>query len=512
MPGLADAHDHVVAVLHSDHLVVHVEEAVAVRGQVAGRVLRVEPFEVEVLGVRSRVGESPCNAPVVPEHHDRHSGEGGSHDVASRPREVGEVPDRGNGEAKMRVVGEKRLAGLASLAVHHPTVGAGVAAPVTERNLGRLGPAGRAVRARRVGVDGQLGVRGDRPVEPAVRRNRFAIGARTGIDDRAGRVLRQLERRSSGRPACLRLPAAGLGCRRQRFALRCRGAFRVRQRLEARIRSGATLHRLAGRGRRRLGKQDAPRPILPVGGVEIENPVRREEVRHPKPHQVARPLAAEVEGHHLGPHHGIGRRPGLGLEAENQELGRERPDPRVEPGIDPVDVGVEPAPRARCEVREGGRRAPMEAEHPEQPVGSEGGCAQHLRESPGPDPAVHLHLPQPVLRVDVAEGEEGVVLAPGEDVRDAVPVAHHLHRGGETVRGALAVDRRERPAQPQVPARGSRGGEDHDGEQRPAQPLQSLAHAASPVTGARVRRTWPRASNVLGPKVNSIEPHRRPFG
>ena len=78
-------------------------------------------------------------------------------------------------------------------------------------------------------------------------------------------------------------------------------------------------------------------------------------------------------------------------------------------------------------MREGGLRPAVEAEHPQQPIGVEGGCAQHLGEASRADPPVHLHLPQAVLRVDIAEGEEGVLLVSGEHVRDAVPVAHHFH-------------------------------------------------------------------------------------
>ena len=119
----------------------------------------------------------------------------------------------------------------------------------------------------------------------------------------------------------------------------------------------------------------------------------------------------------------------------------------------------------------------METEHPNQPIGIDGGLSQHLGEPPRSDPPVHLHLPQPVLGMDVAEGEEGVLLVAGEDVRNAVAVAHHLDRRGDPVRGPLPVDLRKRAAEPHVAAPRQRRGKDDEGERPPAQPLQERRHA-----------------------------------
>ena len=203
--------------------------------------------------------------------------------------------------------------------------------------------------------------------------------------------------------------------------------------------------------------------------------MRKPDIR--RPHEVAAPLVPEVEGHHLRPHHGIGRRPGLGLEPEDEELGRERPRPPFHPRVDPGDIGVDPAPRAGGEALQGSLRPMAEAEPPQQAVGGEGGRPQHLGEAARTDPPVHLHLPQPVLSMDVAEGEEGVLLVPGEHVRDAVPVAHHLHRRDEAGDDALAVDLGERPPEPQVAAAHGRRGQHEEGERRPDEPPQEHGHA-----------------------------------
>ena len=137
--ALPDVHHHVVAVPHLDHLAPYIEPAVAIRSQVARGVLRIELLEEEVLGVRAGVREAPRGPAVVPEHHDRHAGEGRPDEVASGPREVGEVPHRGHGEAEVGVVREERLARGAPLAVHYPAIGAGMAAPGPEQETRRHG-------------------------------------------------------------------------------------------------------------------------------------------------------------------------------------------------------------------------------------------------------------------------------------------------------------------------------------------------------------------------------------
>ena len=406
VPGLAHAQHHVLAVLDLDDLAADLEPAVAGRRQVAGGVLRIELLDEEVLGVRSGVGEAPGDPAVVPEHHERHPGEGRPDDVAARPGEMGEVPHRRHGEAEVRVVREERLSRRALRARDRPAIRAGKPARGREREPRRCGE-------RAGGGRGGAG------------RRRPAIRSGGGVDARVGR--RPLARRRGGG--------------------------------------------------RRAGELDASRLVLSVGRVEVEDSLRGEELRHPKPHEVARPLACEVEGHHPGPDHGVGLRPRLRLEPDDEELGRKRTVPRLEPRVDPVDVGGDPPPRRGFEVGERRRRPPVETEHPKQPVGPDGGRPQHLGEPPGSDSAVHLHLPQPVLGMDVAEGEEGVLLVAGEDVGDAVAVAHHLHRRGDPVRGSLPVDLRKGAAEPHVAAPRHCRGKDDEGERPPAQPLQKRRHA-----------------------------------
>ena len=75
-------------------------------------------------------------------------------------------------------------------------------------------------------------------------------------------------------------------------------------------------------------------------------------------------------------------------------------------------------------------RAP--ARTPGRPVNPQGaqelvrldrGVAQHLGQPARADAALHLHLPQAVLRMDIAQRKEGVVIGFPGDVRHAVVVA-----------------------------------------------------------------------------------------
>ncbi len=54
--------------------------------------------------------------------------------------------------------------------------------------------------------------------------------------------------------------------------------------------------------------------------------------------------------------------------------------------------------------------------------------AEHLREPARADVPPEVHLPEAVLGVDVALGEEQVVQAGGVDVRDAHAVTVDIHR------------------------------------------------------------------------------------
>jgi hypothetical protein len=79
-----------------------------------------------------------------------------------------------------------------------------------------------------------------------------------------------------------------------------------------------------------------------------------------------------------------------------------------------------------------GLRRASHAERAHQAVGLEAARAEHFREPPGADAAVHFELPQAVLGMDEAQGELGVTLRGGEDVRHPIAIAQDLDRRADS--------------------------------------------------------------------------------
>ena len=92
-------------------------------------------------------------------------------------------------------------------------------------------------------------------------------------------------------------------------------------------------------------------------------------------------------------------------------------------GIGPVDrlhLGGE-----RLEIALG---HPIDTEGAQELVGGQAGLADQLGKPGLADPPLHLKLPEPILRVDVAHGEGAVPGRLGVDVGDGMGVADDLHR------------------------------------------------------------------------------------
>ena len=114
--------------------------------------------------------------------------------------------------------------------------------------------------------------------------------------------------------------------------------------------------------------------------------------------------------------------------AEQQELRRHQAGVGLQIGVHAGGIGPVDRLRLGREPLEVALGDAIEAEGTQEPVGLEAGRAHHLGEARRADPALHLQLPEPVLRVDVAHGEGAV---PGRlcvDVRDRMGVAHDLYR------------------------------------------------------------------------------------
>ena len=136
------------------------------------------------------------------------------------------------------------------------------------------------------------------------------------------------------------------------------------------------------------------------------------------------PVDAQRQGHHLRPRGGVDRCPWLGPVSQQSELDRQ-PTLR-DAGVDAVGVGREQSvglDRQQAGLTLGGV-AQRQGAHP--PVQRERHLAQQLGDTSRDDAPVDLHLPQPVLRVQVPLGAGNVLCRLAEDVRDAPRVDDNL--------------------------------------------------------------------------------------
>ena len=122
--------------------------------------------------------------------------------------------------------------------------------------------------------------------------------------------------------------------------------------------------------------------------------------------------------------------------------------------------------------RRGGAFGP--GPHPVQPGGAvhrQRRRADQRGEFPGGLPPHEVHLEEPLLPVEEAERADGVLGALRPYSRHAEPVPLDHHRRGKTGEGRCPGESREaRPKRRLHPEARRRGGEQDDGERRPAGP------------------------------------------
>ncbi len=138
----------------------------------------------------------------------------------------------------------------------------------------------------------------------------------------------------------------------------------------------------------------------------------------------------------------------------------------AEPRIDAGGIGVQRLPHFGSQRLNAGFGARLETQDPHQPVIAEAGAADQFRQPAGADPPVQVHLPHAVAGMDIAQGEIGVLLGPGEDVGNGVAVGRDLDRGGQAGQGDRAVKLGQAGAQPQPSAADADGGYEDDERQR----------------------------------------------
>jgi hypothetical protein len=116
----------------------------------------------------------------------------------------------------------------------------------------------------------------------------------------------------------------------------------------------------------------------------------------------------------------------------------------VDERVDTLGVVGQYPLRFRMEIlydEPGGMR---KIERAEEAVEGNGRRTEDFRQSPLPRASQHIHLPEPVLRVNVTGSEHEIVLVGCAKVRHAVAVAHDIDRLVQSNDAKCPLDLRER--------------------------------------------------------------------
>ncbi len=348
-----------------------------------------------------------------------------------------------------------------------------------------------AERERRRPVRGEItpGIGGIEPLDEQV----LDIGAGIGQPPGGPAVVAEHDRRQAGKGRADQLQPGRLQVRQVPDARRLQPEMGiVREQGRPGPRPAARQHpgvgALPGRGRRRQDGRQRVQPeafrqrgerdwrIRRILRPDVGDLLVREPRAEPRAQQLVLVVGAEVERHHPQPDQAVGGGPGLDLMVpENQELGRQRPAPALQVSVDAGGIGLEPGPRRGAQVLEARGRPPVEPERAHEAVGRQRRPAHDLGQAPGADPPLELHLPEPVLGVDEAEGEDRILQARRLDMRDRPLIAHDRDRRSQPLDPDLAIELRQRLPQPQIAAARPGRAQRQQSEQPPAQPAGQAA-------------------------------------
>ena len=215
----------------------------------------------------------------------------------------------------------------------------------------------------------------------------------------------------------------------------------------------------------RVVRGDDDRAALPRG-EELVGPGR---VPQPRVREVAEDLgvhvAAQVPRLDLGPGHRVDRCPRLGIRAGHEERETQPIAVRGQPGVHALGVGVQGEARGGSGRGKIPFRGVAPAERPDDTIGLQRALAEEFREPTGRDVPPDLHLPHPLLRMDVALSEEQIMGIGRGDVDEAVDVACHGHLGMEAGHRQVAARLRQRPGRdPREPAHAGQQAQHDDGD------------------------------------------------
>ncbi len=179
------------------------------------------------------------------------------------------------------------------------------------------------------------------------------------------------------------------------------------------------------RQRRQFPERD--RRVLGVVGKQAVHFARGQQMRQPGALQFLPIVTAVLQFQQFSDHQAIGRRPIIRSITKYRELDRQRLS-TVQESVDSGRIGVENGPEfGRHGVHADGG-PPVDPQCPHEAVAPEGRISHDLRQPPGAETALHVHLEQPVLGVHKAERHIEIMAAGSRDRGDAVSVTHHPDR------------------------------------------------------------------------------------
>jgi hypothetical protein len=238
----------------------------------------------------------------------------------------------------------------------------------------------------------------------------------------------------------------------------------------------------------RQGHRRARRQI----GKEIGELGRRQALGQAPELKFVAPVVGQPKRHHLAPEHAVAGVPGLDLVAEEAvgDLEHRRQGALMtgQVGVDAGGVGGQQVLARGIEVGQGGRGDPGEAQGAHRPVEIERAAPGQLRQAALTHRPDQHHLAEAVLGMREAEAEGGVGLAGGANRENAVVVAQQLDRLAGSGDRDMALDLRQRGAQPEIAGDQRQAEQQEQRAERQPDSLkvavQALHLSLSAVTGA----------------------------
>ena len=329
MAGRTQDHAPVGAEPHLDGFGAGFELRPASRHLIFAPVVGIDALQIEVLRIGAGIGLAPGHMAIAARDDCGNSGQRAANDVFVPKGKMSEIPNRGDAESEVRIVGEQRLARDGVRAIHRPIVG--------RRDVRHAGDLARTHGAvKRVEIGGQRRIGKGR--EEILHASAAQHGDKLGACRFGEGVARQLHR----------------------HALQHRDAVRRRPRFRRRV----------------TGEHELDRPASLMRG---------------------------------------------------------------EIGVHAIRIGLKHTPSVRRKVLHRFFGGAIKAHCPHHRVGAYGVGPEQFGEPPLYVPARHLHLPQAVLRVGIAERERRIGHGLGGNMGDGVAVAQDLNGGGKPGDAQAAV-------------------------------------------------------------------------